>query len=138
MKTIKFLTAITAVGIAVAFYSCSKGAQGEQGIQGTQGIQGNPGAPGNANVKSNTWNINSWSNNGSYYYINLADANITSAIQNNGTVEAFLKRDAGTTWIALPFTQYDASADYFMNYYRLFLANFFTKCVSMLFIYCLE
>ena len=117
MKTNKLLTVMTAIGIAVALMSC-EGKQGAPGATGPQGPAGTNGLNGNANVLTQTWNIPSWNNNGSIYYVNLSDINVTSAIQSMGTVEAFLSTDAGTTWRALPFTQYvSGSSNYFMDYY---------------------
>jgi hypothetical protein len=108
MKSKTILNTMMAIGIALMLNGCA----GKDGAPGATGPQG---AQGNANVTTQTWTVSSWGNNGSNYYASFSDPNLTSAIQSSGTVEVFFTPDGGTTWTALPFTQYMGSGS--PNYY---------------------
>jgi len=96
MKTIKFLTIIAV--IAVIFNSCSKG------DTGTAGPTGATGAQGNANVSGSAYNVTSWGWLSPIYYATFNVSNLTSDIQNQGSVAVYVSIDAGTTWNSIPAT----------------------------------
>lgn len=99
MKTLTLL----AFAIVTIFFisSCSKdGAVGPEGPSGTNGTNGN------ANVKTMTFTVTTWSSNSNYYYVFLTDTNITSSILNSGAVEVFW-HITGTTWNPVPWRTYN-------------------------------
>jgi len=105
MKTLRFTS--FAAGLALLFAGCT-GPAGPQGAPGADGLNGN------ANVAHSFYTPyalgNPWANNGTFYYANLSDPNLTQNIQDQGATEVFLTIDgAGTTWTALPFTYYGGS-----------------------------
>lgn len=70
-----------------------------------------------ANVKTKTFSVTTWSNDGTSWYANHANSDITSEIQSSGTVDLFFSSDGGSRWQALPFTLYNgSSANYFWFY----------------------
>ncbi|MBI4932111.1 MAG: hypothetical protein HY841_15240 [Bacteroidetes bacterium] len=79
--------------------------------------EGPAGAAGkDANVKAQTFSVTSWAYSSPSYYANYSDADITSTVQNSGTVDLFFSSNGGTTWRALPFTQYIGTSDYYWGY----------------------
>lgn len=112
MKTIKFLTIITA--ITVAFMSCTK--------DGATGPAGPAGANGNANVTNGQASINSsnWTWTGSSYTCTINSTNITSnLISSGGAVEVYISPDNGAGWVALSYTYINPSVfspNAFMSY----------------------
>lgn len=74
------------------------------------------GTYGNSSISSSTWAVNTWANNGGFYYIDFNVSALTSSVQSSGAVEVFLSTDGGTTWRGLPFTQYGSTADYLWSF----------------------
>ncbi len=95
MKTIKFLTAMTAIVFAVLFVGCA----GKDGAPGATGPQG---ATGNANVTSNIFTVNSagWIDNGhGIYYNTEPDNQIENASVDN--ISVYVSTDQ-ITWFDIP------------------------------------
>ncbi len=88
MKKIFFVLFI----LITSLYSCTK--EGPVGPKGATGATGPQGAGGNANIYSGEYTVPSgaWTlgNTCSCYYVNIADADITLDVINNGAVLAYL------------------------------------------------
>ena len=102
MKTLNLIV----FSIVVVFFisSCSK--DGSVGPAGTAGTNGTNGTNGNANVKTMTFTVTTWSSLSAYYYVYLNDTSITSTILNSGAVEVFW-HITGTTWNQTPWVTYN-------------------------------
>lgn len=102
MKTFKVLTIIAAAAIMMA--GC-RGAEGPQGPQGPQGIPGLDGT--NANVVEQTYAVTSWTPNTgpNYWWAQLSDSYLTSAILNYGAVDVFVSYNSGATWNNVPYSE---------------------------------
>jgi hypothetical protein len=77
--------------------------------------EGPAGPAGNANVTATTFTISSWSWSSPYYYVNLTVPALTSANMNAAAVMVYIKA-TGTSWTAVPYTQYDTPDNYFMGF----------------------
>ncbi len=93
----------------VFFNGCTRdgavGPQGARGPQGPQGYDGNANVIGEApfTVSSNMWTYtnNVAGNTGNAYVVSFNDANVTSAVANNGLVIIYIAYSDGT-WKNLP------------------------------------
>ncbi len=104
-------------GFSLLFFSCSKdGATGPTGASGTNGINGTNGTSGNANVKTTIFTVSSWTPSTNYYYCNLMDPDLTTAIQDSGNVSVFYSIDAGGVWNDLPTQTSFLSTGYHVGY----------------------
>lgn len=110
MKTIKRTVLLTLIASVSLLFSCAK--------DGKDGPPGPAGATGNANVKSQTFVVNTW--DWSSNSVLLYDPNITQAIVDNGAVQVYLQGDPGV-WIALPlsFSGLEIVYDYQVNFIRI-------------------
>jgi hypothetical protein len=85
--------------LSVLFLACA----GEDGATGPQGPSGN------ANVKSMTATITSWSQSGTSWNAAIGVSMITAAIVSKGAVTVFLSNGGGG-WEQLPLTIYPSSS----------------------------
>jgi hypothetical protein len=136
MKKIKLLAALAAIGVAVTFFSCSKGdtgatgPQGPTGATGTQGPKGDTGVTGkngtngnngtngtngNANVKDSVFTVTSWGSTSTYAFVTITDPQITAAIAATGMVSVAWSTNGGVGWDGLPWTSENPTG-YEMNY----------------------
>lgn len=86
--------------------SCKKGDTGPTGPEGQSG---------NSNIVSTTYSVSSWSWSSPYYYQNLSVPALTPTNVNSAAVMVYFNT-SGTTWLALPYTQYNSPYDYFMGF----------------------
>lgn len=100
---------IFSVAIAVLLNSCSKPKDGETGAAGPKG---------NANVISQIQSVSAadWTNNTFLWYTAVAVPSLTATTQSGGAVEVFYSKDAGVSWLALPYTAI-SSTNYVMDFY---------------------
>jgi hypothetical protein len=127
MKLTQYLAILAIAGIIAACSKGDTGATGPQGLTGSAGATGPkgdtgatgatgaPGAEGNGNVKDSTYLVSSWSDNNTYYYINLTDKALTSTILDSGAVEVFWSINNGVNWNSMPYT-YVATVDYYWQF----------------------
>ncbi len=110
MKTIKRTLILALMASVSLLFSCAK--------DGKDGLPGPAGPAGNANVKSQTFVVNTW--DWSSNSVLLYDPNITQAIVNNGAVQVYVQGDPGV-WMALPLTISGSYIvyDYQLNYVRI-------------------
>lgn len=102
-NTITTKLILLALILTTVFNSCEKG---ETGI---------PGKDGNANVTSSNYSVNSWTYSSPYYYVNLNVPALTVENINTAGVMVYFSF-TGDRWIALPYTQYTTSSNYFMSF----------------------
>jgi hypothetical protein len=104
--TIKTIAA-SLVAVILLANSCTKDVAAPPGATGAAGTNGTNGTNGNANVRSQTDTATTWVSNGTTgWSIYFVDTSVTTAIQNKGTVQVFMSYDLGTTWAALPLSNY--------------------------------
>jgi hypothetical protein len=83
---------------------------------GATGPQGPQGPTGNANVISATFTMSSWLYSSPFFYGNLSIPEITSANANSAAVMVYFNTGNATSWVALPYTQYNSPSDYYMGF----------------------
>ncbi|MHB8261355.1 MAG: hypothetical protein ACYDCN_10615 [Bacteroidia bacterium] len=109
IKTIA--TSIVAGMLVVS--GCTKDATTVTGATGPKGANG---TNGNANVTSQTdtaKGANNWATNSTNtgWFVNFPSTNLDSVIQKKGTVQVFMSHDDGTTWTALPLTEFTSTTN---------------------------
>lgn len=87
----------------------------KDGATGPQGPQGPAGQNGKTNVVSKTFTMSLWSYASPYHYRNLSVPELTANNVDSSLVMVYFST-IGSTWLALPYTQYNSPADYYMGF----------------------
>lgn len=107
MNTIKNkITGLCILTLILFIFSCKKG---------DTGPAGEPGKDGSANVTATTYSVGTWTNGSSFWYADLTVPAITSSNHGSAAVQVFFSTNAGTNWVAMPYTAV-SSTNYFMEY----------------------
>ncbi|MDP2386162.1 MAG: hypothetical protein Q8M29_07310 [Bacteroidota bacterium] len=109
MKTI--IQIVIMLTLVILTNGCSK-----QGPIGPKGDEGKVGNNGNANVSSATFTMSSWFWSAPYYYADLSIPELTTTNANTAAVMVYFNTTGGTTWVALPYTQYHSPYNYYMGF----------------------
>lgn len=99
------LLPILGICILLSTNSCKKG---------DEGVPGTPGKNGAANLTSRTYEVTNWLYASPYHYVNLNVPELTSTDINSAGVLVYFTTK-GINWIAVPYTQFDAS-NYYMGF----------------------
>ena len=118
-KILKTTTLILVVGMVTLINGCAK-----DGKDGAPGPTGTTGTNGNANVKSQTFTVNTsyWSLSSGVYSYDKFLPEIGQDIVDNGMVLAYMESSPySETWVALPLSMKDFEMNYaFWKYYVSF------------------
>lgn len=68
------------------------------------------------NISSNVYTASTWSYSSPAYYYDISVPELTSDNIKSASVNVYFSKDNGTTWIAVPFTQYSSGSNYLMGY----------------------
>lgn len=77
--------------------------------------EGPQGPAGNANVTARTFTVSSWSWSSPYYYVNLSVPELTTENMNAAAVMVY-SQSSGSSWRAIPYTQYYSPYNYYMGF----------------------
>lgn len=101
-KTLRITSLLFITTTLLFFAGCKKSSTGPAGKDGS------------ANVTATTYSAGSWAWSSPNYYVNLSVPELTSANINSAAVMVYFK--TANNWIAVPYTQYNSPADYYMNF----------------------
>jgi len=104
-----------AIACGLLLTNCAK--DGKTGPAGPTGPAGTNGTNGNANVVSYKFVISSWTSQTTYWtYSGTVPAISSSTLNDGSAVLCYFSANNGTTWFAMPYTQVDATSNYYMYF----------------------
>lgn len=114
----KFVLTLSSLAVSLLLITSLNSCKGSKGDPGPTGAQGN------ANVASGTITVAGGTSNWSFQgaptyesYVDLTDNSITSSIISTGAVLVYESSDGGTTWTALPYTNYSTTGESYTTSY---------------------